>query len=156
LRTLVKAELYPYQAEGALFAARAGCCLIGDEMGLGKTIQAIAATELFARHFGAERVLIVCPTSLKHQWQKEIARFTGRQAQVIGGLRAARLEQYAEHHICGVQSLGAVAWRRVETGPGAGGGAHRQWQWQRTARHRKPVGRDRCSNGPLIPQAPCA
>jgi superfamily II DNA or RNA helicase len=100
LKELVKAELYPYQAEGALFAARAGRCLIGDEMGLGKTIQAIAAAELFARHFGTERVLIVCPTSLKHQWQKEIARFTDRQAQVIGGLRAARAEQYKENRYC--------------------------------------------------------
>ncbi|MFO1465286.1 MAG: SNF2-related protein [Steroidobacteraceae bacterium] len=100
LRGLVKAELYPYQAEGALFAARSGRCLIGDEMGLGKTIQAIAAAELFARHFGAERVLIVCPTSLKHQWQKEIARFTDREAQVIGGLRAARAAQYKENRCC--------------------------------------------------------
>lgn len=100
LKMLVKAQLYPYQAEGALFAARAGRCLIGDEMGLGKTIQAIAATELFARHFGAERVLIVCPTSLKHQWQREIARFTGRQAQVIGGPRAVRMEQYAGGNLC--------------------------------------------------------
>ena len=100
LKGLVKAELYPYQAEGALFAARAGRCLIGDEMGLGKTIQAIAAAELFARHFGAERVLVVCPTSLKHQWQKEIARFTDRDARVIGGLRAARLRQYRENCYC--------------------------------------------------------
>ena len=30
--------LYPYQAEGALFAVHAGRALIGDEMGLGKTI----------------------------------------------------------------------------------------------------------------------
>jgi superfamily II DNA or RNA helicase len=98
LKTLMTAQLYRYQAEGALFAVRAGRSLIGDEMGLGKTIQAIAATELFARHFGAERVLIVCPTSLKHQWQREIARFTGRQAQVIGGPRAARLQQYADRN----------------------------------------------------------
>src|SRR5438067_8263796 len=64
-------------------------------MGLGKTIQAIAAAEIMARHFGVERVLIICPTSLKHQWQREIERFTGRTAQVIGGMRAQR---HAEFH----------------------------------------------------------
>ena len=69
LAKLLKVKLYPYQAEGALFAARAGRALIGDEMGLGKTIQAVAAAELFARHFGVQRVLVVCPTSLKHQWK---------------------------------------------------------------------------------------
>jgi hypothetical protein len=52
--------------------------------------------ELFARHFGAERVLIVCPTSLKQQWQRELGRFTDRRSQVIGGLRAARQAQYAQ------------------------------------------------------------
>src|SRR5262249_54296718 len=54
---LVSVPLYDYQREGALFAARAGRCLIGDEMGLGKTIQAIAAAEIMARHLGVERVL---------------------------------------------------------------------------------------------------
>ena len=29
------------------------------------TVQAIAAAELLARHFGVQRVLVVCPTSLK-------------------------------------------------------------------------------------------
>ncbi len=90
LMGLVKVKLYPYQAEGALFAARAGRCLIGDEMGLGKTIQAIAAAELFARHFGVRRVLVVCPTSLKHRWKNEFARFTDRKVQVVNGLRAQR------------------------------------------------------------------
>ena len=90
LAQLVKVKLYPYQAEGALFAARAGRCLIGDEMGLGKTLQAIAAAELFARHFGVRRVLVVCPTSLKHQWKNEFARFTDRKVQVVNGLRAQR------------------------------------------------------------------
>src|SRR6202042_2586917 len=63
---LLKVQLYDYQREGVLFASKAGRCLIGDEMGLGKTIQAIAAAEIMARLFGVERVLIVCPTSLKH------------------------------------------------------------------------------------------
>jgi superfamily II DNA or RNA helicase len=96
LGKLMRIRLYPYQAEGALFAARAGRAIIADEMGLGKTVQAIAAAELLIRHFGAERVLVVCPTSLKHQWQREIGRTTGRDAQVIQGLRTVRARQYRE------------------------------------------------------------
>jgi len=96
LADLLKTRLYPYQAEGALFAASAGRALIGDEMGLGKTIQAIAAAELLARHCGAQRVLVVCPTSLKHQWRREIDRFAGRDAQVVQGMRPARQQQYAQ------------------------------------------------------------
>jgi len=96
MNKLLGLSLYDYQRQGALFAAAAGRSLIGDEMGLGKTIQAIAAAEIMARHFGVERVLIVCPTSLKHQWQREIERTTERTATVIGGLRPKRAERFAE------------------------------------------------------------
>ena len=104
LLSLLKVPLYPYQAEGALFVVRAGRALIGDEMGLGKTIQAIAATEILARQFGVSKVLVVCPTSLKYQWQSEIARFSGRQgksaARVINGGRAQRQKDYALDDFC--------------------------------------------------------
>ncbi len=109
LAKLLKIKLYPYQAEGALFAARAGRALIGDEMGLGKTIQAVAAAELFARHFGVQRVLVVCPTSLKHQWKNEFARFSEREAQVIHGLRAQRQLQYREDVFCKITHYETLA-----------------------------------------------
>jgi superfamily II DNA or RNA helicase len=96
-KDLLKIPLYDYQREGALFAAAAGRSLIGDEMGLGKTIQAVAATEIMAKQFGVERVLIVCPTSLKHQWQREIARFGDRSIEVIGGLRRSREPGFASN-----------------------------------------------------------
>jgi len=100
LNKLLGVPLYPYQAEGALFAVRAGRVLIGDEMGLGKTIQAIAAAEILARHFGVSKVLVICPTSLKYQWQSEIARFSGRDSRVMTGGRAQRQKDYALDEFC--------------------------------------------------------
>ena len=95
IKSLLKARLYPYQCEGALFAARAGRCLIADDMGLGKTIQAMAAAEILARHADVRRVLVICPTSLKHQWRDEIAKFTDRSATVVEGPKDARTQLYA-------------------------------------------------------------
>lgn len=104
LLAVLKVPLYPYQADGVLFAVRAGRALIGDDMGLGKTAQAIAAMEILARHFGVSKVLVICPTSLKYQWQSEIARFSGRQgenaARVINGGRAQRQKDYALEDFC--------------------------------------------------------
>ena len=96
LDAVLKVPLYDYQREGVLFAATAGRCLIGDEMGLGKTAQALASAEVMAKLFGVERVLIVCPTSLKHQWKNEIKRFTTRAASVIEGLKPKRAEGFSD------------------------------------------------------------
>ena len=93
-KQILKVPLYPYQREGALFAAKAGRALIADDMGLGKTIQAIAAAEILARVAGIERVLIVSPTSLKHQWKQEIEKFAGREAVVVEGLLPERRRAY--------------------------------------------------------------
>src|ERR1700722_7244475 len=104
LLALLKVPLYPYQAEGALFAVRVGRGLIADDMGLGKTIQAIAATDILARHFGVSKVLVICPTLLKYQWQSEIMRFARRQgekaARVINGGRAQRQQDFALEDFC--------------------------------------------------------
>jgi SNF2 family DNA or RNA helicase len=60
-------ELRPFQKAGVAYALWAKQCFIADEPGLGKTIQALAIIHA-AQAYPA---LIVCPASLKLNWQKE-------------------------------------------------------------------------------------
>ncbi|MBX3249716.1 MAG: DEAD/DEAH box helicase [Myxococcales bacterium] len=94
-RSLLKTELLPYQVDGIAFAVGAGRAILADDMGLGKTIQGIGVAELLAREAGIRRVLVICPTSLKSQWHREIARFSDRDAQLVTGGAASRATQYA-------------------------------------------------------------
>ena len=93
---LVKLPLLPYQREGMLHLAFGERALLADEMGLGKTVQAIAACELLARAKGIARVLVVCPASLKAEWEEQIAQFTDRPAKSVFGPRAQRLATYGK------------------------------------------------------------
>jgi superfamily II DNA or RNA helicase len=93
---LVKLPLLPYQREGMLHLAFGERVLLADEMGLGKTVQAIAACELLARRKSIARVLVVCPASLKAEWEEQIAHFTDRSAKSVFGPRAQRLAAYQD------------------------------------------------------------
>lgn len=92
----LRLKLLSYQREGMLHLAFGERVLLADEMGLGKTVQAIAACELLARRKGIARVLIVCPASLKAEWEEQIARFTEYAAKLVFGPRHQRLAAYGE------------------------------------------------------------
>ena len=90
----IRARLYPYQVEGVAFLTSRGRALLADDMGLGKTLQAICAASWLVQHSGVKRILVVCPASLKHQWAREIEKFTDHATKVIGGGAATRHVQY--------------------------------------------------------------
>ena len=88
------ANLRGYQAFGAKFALAQRKVLIGDEMGLGKTMQALAVfAHLAAR--GKKHFVVVCPPSLRINWQREIEKFTDLTAHVVfGPHKAATYEEF--------------------------------------------------------------
>jgi superfamily II DNA/RNA helicase len=88
--------LYPYQQDGVLHLAFNERSLLADDMGLGKTVQAIGACELLRQTRNVERVLVVCPVSLKTEWEEQIAKFTQLPARTVWGPRQARLKIYRE------------------------------------------------------------
>jgi SWI/SNF-related matrix-associated actin-dependent regulator 1 of chromatin subfamily A len=55
--------------------------ILADDMGLGKTTSTIIA----ALETGAKKILIVCPASLKINWQREIANYTDRPVFIAEG-----------------------------------------------------------------------
>lgn len=93
-KTLLNVELLPYQMDGVAFAVGAGRAILADDMGLGKTIQGIGVAHLLANLADIERVLVVCPASLKSQWNAEIHRFCNRSSQIVLGTASERAAQY--------------------------------------------------------------
>lgn len=82
----LQADLYPYQSLGVMWMRQTlllrGGLVLADEMGLGKTLQLIALLLLFKEE-SPTRALIICPTSLIINWQREIYRFAPNLSVLI-------------------------------------------------------------------------
>lgn len=70
---------YPYQLDGIAFGLKHRRILIGDEPGLGKTLQSIGIVDTA----GAYPALVICPSSLKINWQREFEKFTDKKALIL-------------------------------------------------------------------------
>ena len=55
--------------------------ILADDMGLGKT----TATIIAALETGAKKILVVCPASLKINWQREIENYSDRPVYIAEG-----------------------------------------------------------------------
>lgn len=119
-------ELYPYQVSAADRILKRRSLLVAYSMGLGKTPITINATEDLLENTEVDRVLIICPASLKWQWAAALAKFTDLPSEtiklknselvvptrggctVIDGAKAQRTNQWrypSDYVICSYQAV---------------------------------------------------
>ena len=89
-------DLFPHQRAGVEFLATARRALLADEPGLGKTAQAIRSLKkLHDRGEDIFPALIVCPNTLKKNWEREFDKWwPGVNVTVINGSAAQRRAQF--------------------------------------------------------------
>ncbi len=75
----LKLNLFPYQAQGVAYALEKKRLIIADQPGLGKTAQAIA-TVVAADAFPS---LVIAPSSLKINWQREWHMWSHKRAMIL-------------------------------------------------------------------------
>lgn len=92
----LRVQPYPYQLEGISFGLEKRRLLIGDEPGLGKTLQSIGIVDTA----GAYPALVICPSSLKINWQREFAKFTDKQAIVLDNATRTTWPYLLQMHMC--------------------------------------------------------
>jgi SWI/SNF-related matrix-associated actin-dependent regulator 1 of chromatin subfamily A len=73
-------KLLNHQDENVRFSASRKVTLIADPPGLGKTFSVIALTNCFL----PKRILVICPSSLKINWQREFQKFSIHDHLTIG------------------------------------------------------------------------
>lgn len=115
----LKMQLFDYQKKGVAYGLQKKRLIIGDQPGLGKTGQAIAIAE-GSGHFP---VLIICPSSLKINWQREIKQWTGKEAMILDNNTKHNFHFYwqagmHEYFIVNYESLKKYFVEKIETPKG--------------------------------------
>lgn len=101
-------ELSHTAVKTILEAFVAGRAVFTGEASAGIPVEAVALAEFFHSRSMAESVLIVCPTSLKIQWQRTISALTGRRCVLVEGDHTRRRQLYkasAYYHVVSYHSL---------------------------------------------------
>lgn len=89
-------EYYPHQITGVRTLAKRSSFILADEMGLGKSLQALTVAAVDFEKGWAKRILIVCPASLKGNWEEETQEHTKFKPVVLDGSPKKRREKLAE------------------------------------------------------------
>lgn len=78
----LKMKLFPYQANGVAYNLEKKKTIIGDEPGLGKSGQAIASV-IGSGLLDKGPCLIICPSSLKINWQREFEKWSNERCIIL-------------------------------------------------------------------------
>ena len=91
-------DLFPHQRAGVDFLVKSRRALLADEPGLGKTAQAIRALKkMFDAGEEVFPALIVCPNTLKSNWEREFDKWwPGVNVSVVKGSAAQRKKAFEE------------------------------------------------------------
>lgn len=98
----LKAILRPYQIVGfqwLMFLKEAGWGgLLADDMGLGKTVQTLSWLAHYKNENPKAKFLVVCPTTLTYNWEKEIQKFIPDFRAIIhhGPKRASNIKVFED------------------------------------------------------------
>lgn len=88
-------DLFPHQRAGVAFLSTARRALLADEPGLGKTAQTIRALKKLSETEEVFPALIVCPNTLKKNWEREFKMWwPSVRVQVIKGSAGQRRKQF--------------------------------------------------------------
>lgn len=95
----VRATLRPYQQaafQWLTFLNETGWGgILADDMGLGKTLQTLTFLQSYKNHNPDAHFLVICPTSLMHNWASEIKKFTPDMKSMMhhGAKRTGSMEE---------------------------------------------------------------
>src|SRR3990172_7230948 len=108
-------DLNPHQVEASIFAFKSPLsrgAILADEVGLGKTIEAgLIISQLLAE--GKRHILVLCPATIRGQWQGELLEKFGFTSIVVDGKTFK--EDFAPLRKSGVYILSIpFAYRKVE------------------------------------------
>lgn len=91
-------DLFPHQRAGVDFLVKSRRALLADEPGLGKTAQAIRALKkMFDEGQEVFPALVICPNTLKSNWEREFDRWwPGVNVSVVKGSAIQRKKAFEE------------------------------------------------------------
>jgi SWI/SNF-related matrix-associated actin-dependent regulator 1 of chromatin subfamily A len=111
-----------YQKKGIAYCRMNERVIIGDQPGLGKTIQAIATICSYGlnadNYFNAGPGLVICPSSVKINWQDEWRDVAGHRAMILDDRIRGTWQQYYRVGMCDTFIVNYASLKKFFVKPG--------------------------------------